>query len=64
VQQFVPTPHSYEGMPPSRLGSTIGTNISRDIWTSHRSLRSLVTISRGQTPRFHTPCLYKDWKQS
>jgi len=41
-------------MPPSRLGSTIGTNIFGDIWTSHRSIGSLNTVSRGQTLRFHT----------
>jgi len=55
VQQYVPVPQNNEGMLPSRPSSTIGTNVFREIWIAHRSLSSLGTSSRGQTPRFHTP---------
>jgi hypothetical protein len=41
-------------MLPSRPSSTIGTNTFGEIWTSHKSLGSLSTSFRGQTPRFHT----------
>jgi hypothetical protein len=41
-------------MLPSRPSSTIGTNTFGEIWTSYKSLGSLSTSSRGQTPRFHT----------
>ncbi len=42
------------GMLASRPSYAIGTNIFREIWTSHRSLSFLDTGSRRQTPRFHT----------
>jgi hypothetical protein len=40
-------------MLPSRPSSTLGTNVFGE--TTHRSLSSLGTSCRGQTPRFHTP---------
>lgn len=30
-------------------------NAFREVWTTHRSLGSSSTSSKGQTPRFHTP---------
>jgi hypothetical protein len=39
----------------SRPSFAINTNVFGEIWTAHRSLSSLSTISRGQTCRFHTP---------
>jgi len=41
-------------MLPSRPSSTIGTNVFGEIWTARRSLGSLGTNYKGQTPRFHT----------
>jgi len=42
-------------MLPSRPSSIIGTNVFGEICTAHRSLTSLGTNYKGQTPRFHTP---------
>jgi hypothetical protein len=42
-------------MLPSRPSFAIGTNVFGEIWIAHKSLGSLGTSSRGQTPRFHTP---------
>jgi hypothetical protein len=39
----------------SKPSSTIGTNIFGEIWTTHRSLGSSSTSSKGQIPWFHTP---------
>jgi hypothetical protein len=48
VQQFVLVPQNNEGMLLSRPSSTIGTNIFREIWTTH-SLGSLGISSRGHS---------------
>jgi hypothetical protein len=32
----------------------MGMNVFGEMWTTHRSLGSLGTSSKGQTPRFHT----------
>jgi hypothetical protein len=42
-------------MLPSKPSFAIGTNVFGGIWTTHKSLGSLGTSSRGHTPRFHTP---------
>ncbi len=55
VQQLALVPQNNEGMLPSNPSFAIGTNIFREIWTTHRSLGFLGISSRGQTPRFHTP---------
>jgi hypothetical protein len=47
VQQPTSIPQSYEVMPPSRPSSAINSNTFGDIWTSHKSLRSSYTSSRG-----------------
>jgi len=47
VQQYVPIPHNNEGMLPSRLSFTIGTNVFGEIWTAHKSLSSSGTSFRG-----------------
>jgi hypothetical protein len=33
---------------------TIGMNVFGEVWTTYKSIGSLSTSSRGQTPRFHT----------
>jgi hypothetical protein len=30
-------------------------NVFGEVWTAHKSLGSLSTSSKGQTPKFHTP---------
>ncbi len=55
MQQSVLIPQNNEGMLPSRPSSAIGTNIFREIWTTHKSSGSLGISSKGQTFRFHTP---------
>jgi len=40
---------------PSKPSSTTCMNLFGEIWTAHKSLGSLGTSSKGQTPRFHTP---------
>jgi hypothetical protein len=47
MQQPMLIPQSYEGMLPSKQSSAIRTNIFGDIWTSHESLRSSYTNSKG-----------------
>jgi hypothetical protein len=42
-------------MLPSRPSSLTKTNIFGEIWTTHKSLGSSSTSSKGQTPSFHTP---------
>lgn len=42
-------------MLPLRLSYAISTNVFGEIWTTHKSLSSLGTSSKGQTFRFHTP---------
>ncbi len=55
VQQPTSIPKSYEGMMPSRPSFVTKTDFFGYIQTSHKSLGSSNTSSRGQTPRFHTP---------
>jgi hypothetical protein len=38
----------------SKPSSTTCMNLFGKIWTTHKSLGSLGTSSKGQTPRFHT----------
>ncbi len=54
VQQYVPSPQKNEGMLPLRPTSATCMNVFGEISTAHRSLGSLGTSSKGQTPRFHT----------
>jgi hypothetical protein len=42
-------------MLPSRPSYATSTNVFGEIYIAHKSLGSLRTSSRGQTPRFHTP---------
>jgi hypothetical protein len=42
-------------MLPSKPSFTTCMNVFGEIWTTHKSLGSLGTSSKGQTPRFHTP---------
>jgi hypothetical protein len=55
VQQYVPPPHNNEGMLPSKPSFATCMNVLGEILTTHKSLGSLGTTSRDQTPRFHTP---------
>ncbi len=32
----------------------IGMNVFGEVWTAHKTLNSLGTSSKGQTPRFNT----------
>jgi hypothetical protein len=38
----------------SKPSSTTCMNLFGKIWTTHKSLGSLGTSSKGQTPKFHT----------
>jgi hypothetical protein len=38
----------------SKPSFTTSMNVFREAWTAHKSLGSLGTNSKGQTPRFHT----------
>jgi hypothetical protein len=41
-------------MLPSRPSFATSMKVFGKVWTAHRSLSSLGTSSKGQTPRFHT----------
>jgi hypothetical protein len=44
-------------MLPSRPSFATRMNVFGEVWTTHRSLNSLSTSSRGQILRFNTPRL-------
>ncbi len=47
VLQSIPSPQKNEGMLPSKLNSIIGMNVFREVWTTHKSLGSSSTSSKG-----------------
>jgi hypothetical protein len=47
VQQSIPSPLNNEGMLPSKPSYAIDMNVFGEVWTTHKSLGSLGTSSKG-----------------